>query len=69
MKAGALGFLAAAVGLFAMPHGLGVSGIVTAAAHPLAEAHGRALLGVLLAGGGGAVGLAGSLAGLRGVGR
>ncbi|MBZ5637858.1 MAG: amino acid permease [Acidobacteriia bacterium] len=69
MQVGALGFLAAAVGLFAMPHGLGVSGIVTAAAHPLAEAHGRALLGVLLAGGGGAAGLAGSLAGLRGVGR
>ncbi len=64
MKVGAAGFLTAAIGLFAMPHGLGLRGIALAAASPGADAHGRALVGLLLAGAGGAAGLAGFLAGL-----
>jgi basic amino acid/polyamine antiporter, APA family len=65
MTAAAAGFFTASVGLFAMPHGLGLGGIAAAAVSSGADGHGRALVGILLAAAGGIVGLAGFSAGAR----
>jgi hypothetical protein len=48
LKIAALGFLLIAIGLFTVPHDVGVQGVVTAAFTAGAEQHGRALFGVLL---------------------
>jgi basic amino acid/polyamine antiporter, APA family len=69
MKAAAAGFFTASVGLFAMPHALGLGGIAAAAVSSGADGHGRALLGIVLAAAGGLVGLAGFSAGLRRAGK
>jgi basic amino acid/polyamine antiporter, APA family len=59
LKVGAVGFLVAAAGLFAMPHGHGLGDLVAAVTSPGAEAHGRAVLGIALVLAGGVAGVAG----------
>jgi APA family basic amino acid/polyamine antiporter len=48
LKVSALGFLLLAVGLFTVPHDIGLNGVFGAAASSGAEHHGRALTGLLL---------------------
>ncbi len=57
LRIGAIGFLLAAIGLFAMPHGHGLGDVMAAFGSRQAEAHGRAVLGIALTLAGGAVGL------------
>ena len=69
LRAGAVGFLVAAAGLFAMPHGHGLGDLLAAVASPGAEAHGRAVVGIALVLAGGALGVAGWAAEFGRVGR
>jgi APA family basic amino acid/polyamine antiporter len=48
LKLAAFGFLMVAVGLFTVPHNIGIAGVFRAAFTAVDEQHGRALLGVLL---------------------
>ncbi|HEX5707073.1 MAG TPA: amino acid permease [Pyrinomonadaceae bacterium] len=61
LKVAALGFLALAVGLFTVPHDLGLRGSLAAAATSGAEQHTRSLIGYLLIVVGLVVGVASSL--------
>jgi APA family basic amino acid/polyamine antiporter len=63
LKIGALGFFMLAVGLFTVPHHLGLRGSLAAATSSGAEEHGRSLAGYLLIVVGLLVGIAGSLMG------
>ncbi len=69
LQAAGAGFLLAAAGLFAMPHGLSPADMLAAAGDSGAGEHGRALAGILLVAIGGTVGAAGSLSGFRSGGR
>lgn len=63
LKIAALGFFMLAVGLFTVPHHLGLRGSLAAAASSGAEEHTRSLVGYLLIVVGFLVGIAGSLMG------
>ena len=64
LKIAALGFLMLAVGLFTVPHDIGVQGVVSAALTAGAEQHGRSLFGVLLILAGLFLGVVGSVMGV-----
>ncbi len=64
LKIAALGFLMLAVGLFTVPHDIGVQGVVGAAFTAGAEQHGRSLFGVLLILAGMFLGVVGSVMGV-----
>ncbi|HXO18426.1 MAG TPA: amino acid permease [Thermoanaerobaculia bacterium] len=65
LKLASMGFLATAVGLFAIPHDAGLGSLVDQAASAGAAGHGRSLFGLTLIGIGLLFGLAGSFAGTK----
>jgi APA family basic amino acid/polyamine antiporter len=65
LKLAALGFLTLAVGLFTVPHDLGLRGSLDAAMTTGAEQHTRSLVGYLLIVGGFLLGVFGTVAGAR----